>query len=96
MTDTARTMALAVLVAQEKATEAACDGWPAVGAKSGTVQMDGSQFNWRTEVTNVDPLASCGLGRGALRQLCINVAWRDGAGPRTVKMTTYLADRRIP
>lgn len=96
ITDTARTTALAVLVAQEKAAETVGGGWPAVGAKSGTAQMDGSQFNWRTEVTNLDALASCGLGRNALRQLCVNVTWRDGAGPRTVQMTTYLADRRIP
>jgi type II secretion system protein I len=96
MTDTARTTALAVLVAQEKAAETACDGWPAAGAKSGTAEMDGAQFNWRTEVTNADPLASCGLGRGSLRQVCVNVTWRDGAGPRTVQMTTYVADHRIP
>lgn len=96
MTDTARTTALAVLVAQEKAVETAAGGWPAIGAKSGVVDMDGSQFNWRTEVTNLDSLASCGLARSALRQVCVNVTWRDGAGPRTVEMTTYLADHKIP
>ena len=32
MTDTARTTALAILVAQEKAAETAAGGWPAVGA----------------------------------------------------------------
>lgn len=95
ISDTARTTALAVLVAQEKAAEAACGGWPAVGAKSGTARMDGSEFNWRTDVTQLDSLASCGLGRSALRQLSVNVTWRDGARPRTVQMTTYLADHRI-
>ncbi len=94
--DTARTTALAVLVVQEKAAEAAGGGWPPVGTKSGTAEMDGSQFNWRTEVTNLDSFASSGLGRSALRQLSVDVTWRDGAGPRTVQMTTYLADHRIP
>ncbi len=94
--DTARTTALAVLVAQEKAAEAASGGWPRVGEKSGTAEMDGSQFNWRTQVTNLDLSASLGLGHSALRQLCVDVTWRDGAGPRTVQMTTYLADHRIP
>ena len=96
MTDTARTTALAVLVAQEKAAETACDGWPAVGAKSGTAEMDGTQFNWRTEVTGLDSLACCGPARSALRQLCVNVMWRDGEGPRTVQLTTFLADHKIP
>jgi type II secretion system protein I len=95
-TDTARTMALAVLVAQEKAAETASAGWPAVGAKSGTTEMDGAQFNWRTEVTSVDVPASGGLGRNALRQLSVSVTWQDGPGPRTVQTTTYLADHRIP
>ncbi len=96
VTDTARTTALAVLVAQEKAAEAASGGWPALGAKSGTTEMDGSPFNWRTEVTNFDALASCGLGHSALRQLSVRVAWHDGLGARTVETTTYLADHRIP
>ena len=96
ITDTARTTALAVLVAQEKAAEAASGGWPAVGAKSGTTEMDGSQFNWRTEVTNFDTLASCGIGHNALRQLSVSVTWQDGPGSRTVQTTTYLADHRIP
>jgi type II secretion system protein I len=95
ITDTARTTALAVLVAQEEAAEAASGGWPAVGARSGATEMDGTQFNWRTEVTNFDMLTSCGLGRSDLRQLCVNVTWRDGAGPRTVQLTTCLADHRI-
>jgi type II secretion system protein I len=96
MADTARTTAMAILVAQEKAAETACGGWPTVGVKSGVTEMDGSQFNWRTEVTNLDSLQSCGLGRSALRQVCVDVMWRDGACPRTVQMTTYVADRRIP
>jgi general secretion pathway protein I len=96
MADTARTTALAILVAQEEAAETGAGGWPAVGAKTGVTEMDGSQFNWRTEVTNADSLTSCGLARSALRQVSVNVTWRDGAGPRTVQMTTYLADHRIP
>jgi len=96
LADTARTTALAVLVAQEKVAETTAGGWPPVGAKSGIAEMDGSQFTWRTDVTHADSLASCGLTRGALRQVCANVTWRDGTRPRTVQMTTYVADQRIP
>lgn len=96
VSESARTSAMAVLIAQEKAAEIAADGWPALGAKSGATEMDGSQFSWRTEVSAVDAVASCGPVRGALRQVAVNVTWRDGGGPRTMQMTTYVADRRIP
>ncbi|MBN1507624.1 MAG: type II secretion system minor pseudopilin GspI [Sedimentisphaerales bacterium] len=96
MAGTTRTTAMAILVAQEKTAETSCNGWPALGVKSGVADMDGSQFNWRTEVTDPGSLASCGIGHNAVRQVCVNVTWRDGASPRAVQMTTYLADHRIP
>jgi type II secretion system protein I len=95
MAGTAQTTALAVLLAQEKMAEATSCG-SAVGAASGTTEIDGSQFTWRTEVTNVGAVASCGLDRNSLRQLRVDVVWRDGARPGNVRMTTYIADSRIP
>jgi general secretion pathway protein I len=96
MADTAQTTALAVLLAQEKIAEATACGPAAVGAASGTTEIDGSRFTWRTEVSNVDSLASYGLAGNRLRQLRVDVVWRDGARPGSVQMTTYLADSKIP
>jgi type II secretion system protein I len=94
--DSARTTAMAILLAQEKAAETSSGGWPAVGVRSGSQEMDGSQFDWRTEVTSLNSLASCGIGRNAIRQVSVNILWRDGTSPRIVQMTTYVADHRIP
>lgn len=92
----AETTTLALFLAQEKMAEATSAGWPAFGAGSGTVQANGSEFNWRTEVTNLDALASHGIARNALRQLNVDVTWRQGAGAKNLRMTTYVADTRIP
>jgi general secretion pathway protein I len=92
----AETTAAAVFLAQEKMAEATLAGWPALGARSGTAQANGSEFTWHTQVTNLDALASHGVARNGLRQLNVDVAWRQGAGSKSLRMTTYVADTRIP
>jgi general secretion pathway protein I len=92
----AETTTLAVLLAQEKMAEATSAGWPACGARSGTIEANGSEFTWRTEVTNPNSLATHGIARNTLRQLDVDVSWHEGAGPKSVRMTTYVADTRIP
>jgi type II secretion system protein I len=94
MSDTAQTMAMAVLLAQEKISETLCGGPVPAGTKSGTAEANGSRLTWRTEVTNVDSLASYGL-RSGLQQLRVDVVWREGSGARSVQMTTYVADNRL-
>jgi type II secretion system protein I len=96
MAGTAQTTALAMLLAQEKMAEATACGPASITAGSGETEIDGLPFSWRTEVTSADSLASYGLAGNGLRQLCVVVAWRDGARPTSVRMTTYVADSRIP
>jgi len=95
MSDTAQTMAMAVLLAQEKIAETVCGGPVPAGTKSGTAEVNRSRFTWRTEVTNVDSLVPYGLGRSSLQQLRVDVVWREGSGARSVQMTTYVADNRL-
>ena len=93
--DTAQTTTLAVLLAQEKIAEAAARGAAAPGTQSGVEERDGSQFQWRTEVTNADTPQSCGLRRNGLQRLCVDVQWLQGTRPRNIRMTTFIADTRI-
>jgi len=95
MSDTAQTMAMAVLLAQEKIAETVCSGPVPVGTKSGTAEANGSRLTWRTEVTSVDSLGPYGLGRSGLQQLRVDIVWREGSGARSVQMTTYVADNRL-
>ncbi len=94
MSDTAQTMSMAVLLAQEKIAETACGQPVPAGTQSGTAEANGSRLTWRTEVTNVDPLAPYGLG-SSLQQLRVDVVWHEGSGARSVQMTTYIADNRL-
>ena len=93
--EAARATAQAVFVAQEKIVEASAYGPPKRGSESGTTERNGLSFAWRTNITNVTPRDLHGL---ALKDLCriqTSVTWQQGAGPRNVQMTTYVADSRI-
>ncbi len=86
----------AVLLAQEKMTEALCGGFPQVGTQSGTAEADGSRFTWRTDVTDTRPSSQqLDLHITGLRRLSVDVAWQKGSGEKHIQMTTYVADSSI-
>jgi general secretion pathway protein I len=95
--DSAQVMNQAVLLAQEKMTEALCDGYPQAGTRSGVAEADGARFTWRTEVTDARSFSPRGLDlnlRG-LRKLLVDVAWQRGSGEKHIQMATYMADNRV-
>jgi len=93
--DTAQAMTQAVLLARAKMTEALCTAAPETGAKSGTADVDGAHFAWRTERTSVNALPLQSLRGTALQQLRVSVMWQEGTGQRSVQMATYVADTTI-
>jgi len=93
--DTAQAMAQAVLLARAKMTEALCTGSQETGAKSGTVDVNGAHFAWRTERTSVDAPQLQSLRGTALQQLRVSVMWQEGTGQKSVQMATYVADTTI-
>jgi hypothetical protein len=61
------------------------------------VDNDGERFAWRTEVTDASgsqprPL---GLRLDRLRKLSVEVACGDNPDNRQVRLTTYVAERKI-
>jgi len=104
--DKAQVITQAVLLAQEKMTEALNSGYPPVGVTSGTVAANGTQFIWQTEVTDArlpgQLLASAvrqsdlpPADGDRLRKLSIEVSWQRGPGERRVSLTTYVAENGI-
>ena len=91
--DAAQTMTLAVLLAQDRLAEALCSDHPQLGTETGTVEANGVRFAWRTEVAHFDPLRR--HQRDVLRRVHVNVTWNEEVGPKSVQMTTCLADRSI-
>ena len=96
MADTADITSQAVFLAEEKIAEMLALGYPKKGANSGTVDKKGLAFNWQTEVTELCPPQLAEAGVTGLREILINVSWRQGTGRRHLQMSTYVADRQIP
>jgi len=93
--DVAQATEQAVFLARSKMTEALCEESAQAAGRSGTTEINGSRFTWRTERTSVDVPQLRGLRRGALQQLNVNVTWQQGNGHKHVQMTTYVADTAI-
>ena len=93
--DTAQTMAQAVLLARDKMTEALCAGWQEIEAQSGTADVNGAHYAWKTELKSVDVPQLQNLGRDALRQLRVSVTWQQGTEHKSVQIATYVADTTI-
>ena len=95
--DKAQTTARAVFVAQEKMAETLESGFPQVGTRSGVVESDGGRFTWRTEVTDASgsQQRSSGVRLDRLRKLSVEVAAGDNPANSPVRLTTYVAERKI-
>jgi type II secretion system protein I len=95
--DQAQTTTQAVLLAQEKMAEVLNAGFPPMGTRAGIVENDGARFTWRTEVTDAggsQPRQS-GLRLNGLRRLSVEVGCGDNPHNRQVRLTTYVAERKI-
>ncbi len=93
--DAAQATSQAVFIAQEQIAEASARGFPEHGTDSGTVERNGLQFSWRTEVKDIAHSGHGDFTLKGVREISATVTWRQTAGEKTVKMTTLIADPRI-
>jgi type II secretion system protein I len=94
--DKAEATTRAVFLAQEKMAETLGAGFPPLGTQSGTVESDGERFTWRTEVTDASgPQGKSGVRLDRMRKLSVEVACGDNPNDRQVRLTTYVAERKI-
>ncbi len=71
--------------------EVLCCGYPPVGTQSGVAAAEGSQFTWRTEVTEAPSgLEQSSLTLSGLRKLSVDVAWQKGAGEKHIRMDDHV------
>ena len=96
MTDTAEITSQAIFLAEEKIEETLARGYPKEGTSSGTVEKKGLAFNWRTEVTELRPPQLAQVDVTGLREILVDVSWKQGTGRKHLQMSTYIADRQIP
>ncbi len=93
--DAAQATTQAVFVAQAQIAEASAAGFPRQGTTTGTIERNGQQFVWRTEVRDVARPSSGRLTLGGLREVSTTVTWRQASDEKIMTMTTYVADSRI-
>ncbi len=96
MVDKAQIMTQAVFLADEKIAEMLAADLPEEGIRSGAVEKDGLKLNWRTRV---EDLQSFQLDTGkidGLWRVLVDISWKQGNNPRHLRMSTYVADRKLP
>lgn len=96
MTDTAEITSQAVFLAEEKVAETLALGYPKEGTSSGAMARNGLVFDWRTQVTGLHPQQLAQADVTGLREILVDVSWKQGTGRKRVQMSTYVADRQIP
>jgi type II secretory pathway pseudopilin PulG len=98
MADKAQATTRAVFLAQEKMAEVLSAGFPQVGTRSGTVEIDNTRFTWRTEVADarLQPVErKAGTASSRMRKLSVEVACGADPRERQVRLITYMAENRI-
>jgi general secretion pathway protein I len=95
MVDTVRVTSQAVFLADEKISELLARGYPENGADSGIVETDGSTLHWQTEVAELRLPKLDEMGIGGLRQISVDVSWKQGFGRKHLQMSTFAADGRL-
>ena len=96
MTEVAEITSQAVLLANEKISETLAAGFPEEGTDSGIVENKALSLNWRTEVTDIEPLQSGELDIAGLRRILVDISWEQGIRRKHLQMSTYVADRKLP
>ena len=96
MTDAAEITSQAILLANEKIAETLALGYPEEGTDVGNVEKNALSLNWRTEVTDIEPLQSGDLDIAGLRRILVDISWEQGIRRKHLQMSTYVADRKLP
>jgi len=95
MTESARITSQAALLAQEKIAETFAAGFSNQASNHGIVQKNALCFNWQTEVTDMH-LPQLDQARiYGLKKISVDINWKQGIGQKQLKMSTYIADRKL-
>jgi len=95
MVDKAQASSQAVFLAREKLAEAAAFGYPEIGVIAGVADNDNLEMRWRTEVSECELPELVEAGVGGLREISVDIAWRQGIGLKHLQMSTCVAERKL-
>ena len=86
----------AVFLANAKIAESLVNGYPRQGTKSGTVENNGLKFTWQTEVKPTRLDLSEEKTVSGLREIAVDINWKQGIKHNHLRMSTCVADRKLP
>ena len=95
MTDQAEMNSRAVLLAEAKIDEALAQDISQPGSDSGTVQKGDRRFRWTRRVSTVAPDQAISTSSDGLRQLSVDITWKQGRHDRHVGLTTLVARQEV-
>ncbi|MCX5637688.1 MAG: prepilin-type N-terminal cleavage/methylation domain-containing protein [Planctomycetota bacterium] len=95
LAEAARITSNAVFLAEEKVAETLALGYPKEGTNCGTVEEDAVCLHWQTEVTPLQLSQLEQAGVTGLREVSVDVSWEHGIGRKHIRMSTYVADRKL-
>lgn len=95
MADNAQKMSQAVFLAEQKIAETLTEGYPKEGSNCGSVEQNGALFNWRTNITDIYAPQLGEAGITGLREILVDVSWKQGVGHKHLQMSTCVADGRM-
>ena len=96
MADAAEMTSQAVLVAEEKIAETLAQGYPNEGTVSGVVEKNTHSLHWQTEVAGLQSPQLVEADITGLRKISVEVGFKQGSNSKSLQMSTYVADRRLP
>ena len=95
LADTARITSKAVFLADQKIAETLALDYPKEGANCGTVEENALCLYWQTEVKPLQLPQLAQAGIAGLREISVDVSWEQGAGQKHIRMSTYVANRKL-
>ena len=96
MAEVAEVTSQAVLLAEEKIAETLALGYTQEGIKSGEVEKNAQILHWRTEVAGLQSSELTEAEITGLRKINVEVNFKQGTSSKSLSMSTYVADRRLP
>ncbi len=96
LVDRAQITTQAVLLANEKIAETLAAGYSEPGRESGTVERNGTKLTWHARVEDVQLPQLEESHITGQRRVVVDVNWKRGAPGKRVRMSTCVADGRLP
>ncbi len=96
MVDRSQTQVQAAALAEQKMAELMMAGWPPLGTDTGSLEQEGRDYRWRTEVTDWKLPESIGADLLPARRILVEIRWEQGKKEKKVQLVSCAADRSLP